>query len=419
MENNGKLVLGKLGRSFKGAFQKNWVLMLVSLLFGLLIWGYVVADQNPVRSKRVTGVIISLEGTNDLLSRNLIVVDADMGKATVTVNAELTRHSEIDATRINCGASVNKITAQGIYTLPLDVSVQSGLGTVANVSPESVQVEVDQLSTKTVPVQLNYEGELPEGYSFSNEYYERTLTLEGAARYIEPVYRAIATVDLTDFTHNLEGAVNVVCYDRDGNELTVITRTHQEPSIIVRLSVTAHRELPVILDLTPPDTDYYETAYSLSHATVVVWGEKNVLDKLTAVYTEHVELTPEMWDTAFECALIVPDGTVLRTGAPSRIRATVTVTEKIYEQTFSVSIKPENLARGLSIADYKAVVEVKVSGTKSRMDALVAADITAVVDLTGRGAGEHSLPIEVSIHKKGYETLTIAVEPESITLLLK
>ena len=422
MESSGRHLLKKIGSSFKGAFQKNWFLMVMSLLIGMLLWGYVLAYLNPIRTKRIPGVIISLEGTNDLLSRNLIVVSSNMEKATVTVSAELNRHAEIDATRVNCIASVNKITAEGDYTLPLVGTVPSGLGTVASVSPDNIRVVVDRLITKTVPVQLQYAGELPEGYSVSSEYYEPSLlTLEGAARYIEPVHHAVATVDLTGLTNDFEGAVDVLYYDKEGEELTVVTRNKQEHSIIVRVRITAHKELPILLDMTAPDPEYYDTSYAVSHASVTVWGDWHVLKALEAIYTEHVELTSDMWGSTFECALLIPEGVTLKPGAPGNVKATVTVSERIYELAFTVPVKPENLGRGLAVAamDAGGTVEVTVRGTKSQLDALTAADIMARVDLSGRGAGTHTLSVTLSIVKKGYSGLTLSASPESITVTLR
>ncbi|MCL2695483.1 MAG: CdaR family protein [Clostridiales bacterium] len=423
MENNGKHLLEKIGNSFKGALQKNWVLMVMSLVIGMLLWGYVLAYLNPVRLKRVPGVIISLEGISDLQARNLIVVNPDLGKATVTVSAEITKHAEIDATRVSCVANVNKITAAGVYNLPLDVRVQSDLGTAASWSPETVRVEVDRLITKAVPVQLAFEGELPEGYSISRESVEPSLlTLEGAARYIEPAFRAIATVDLTDLTHDFDAAVTVVCYDREGNELTVITRTGQEPSVIVRLGITAHRELPVRLDMTPPNEVYYETNYTLSLPTVTVWGDANVLWGLDAIYTEHVEITPDIWGTTFEIALVIPQDVTLKTGTPRIVKTTVTVEERIYEKTFTVPIKVENLPRGLTIADpngLNGMVEVTVSGTKTLLDELTAADVLAVIDLTGLRAGTHTIVFTPRIDRRGFEELILVASPEKITLTLR
>ena len=149
---------------FKGFFTRNIGLKIVAFIFAILLWAYVLVALNPVRSKSINDVPITLEGYTDLLSRNLILVNSDFGLADVEVNATITNHAELDNSRVNCRASLSTISAAGTYRLPLSVTVQSNLGTVASVNPRTVTVEVDNLVVKTVPVKLQTVGALPEGY---------------------------------------------------------------------------------------------------------------------------------------------------------------------------------------------------------------------------------------------------------------
>ena len=215
----------KLLSRLKGFFTRNLGLKIVAFVFSILLWAYVLVALNPVRTKSLSDVPITMEGYTDLLSRNLILVDSDLGLANVEVNATITNHADLDSSRVNARAYLSTISAAGTYRLPLSVTVQSNLGTVARVDPRAVTVEVDNLVLKTVPVKLELVGTLPEGYEIVGESVAGTITIEGAARYIEPAVRAVATVDLTDRTENVEESVNVTFYDKDDNELTVVTRS--------------------------------------------------------------------------------------------------------------------------------------------------------------------------------------------------
>ena len=46
----------------KNAFTKNLALKIVSLIFAMLLWGYVLMSENPQRTKTLTNVPISVEG---------------------------------------------------------------------------------------------------------------------------------------------------------------------------------------------------------------------------------------------------------------------------------------------------------------------------------------------------------------------
>ena len=62
-------------------FTRNLGLKIVAFVFAILLWAYVLVALNPVRTKSLSDVTITLEGYTDLLSRNLILVNSDLGLA--------------------------------------------------------------------------------------------------------------------------------------------------------------------------------------------------------------------------------------------------------------------------------------------------------------------------------------------------
>ena len=53
----------------KGFCTKNGAVKFVALLFAILLWGYVLTDQNPSRTKTVANVPTSFEGEAELLAQ--------------------------------------------------------------------------------------------------------------------------------------------------------------------------------------------------------------------------------------------------------------------------------------------------------------------------------------------------------------
>ena len=94
----------------KGFFTRNLGLKIIAFIFAVLLWAYVLVALNPVRSKSIDDVPITLEGYTDLLSRNLIVVNSDLGLADVEVNATITNHADLDNSRVNCRATLGTIS---------------------------------------------------------------------------------------------------------------------------------------------------------------------------------------------------------------------------------------------------------------------------------------------------------------------
>ncbi len=404
----------------KGAFTRNIGLKIVALVFAVLLWAYVLVALNPVRSKSIDDVPITLEGYTDLLSRNLILVNSDLGLADVEVNATITNHSDLDASRITCRAFLGTISAAGTYRLPLSVTVQSNLGTVASVDPRTVTVEVDNLIVKTVPVRLELTGTLPEGYEVVAENMVSTITLEGAARYIEPTVRAVATVDLTGRTENVEESVNVVFYDKNDNEVTVVTRSRNTPNVTVRVTVSAYKLVNIRPEVTLEDDTYYETVNLVSPASVVIYGTGETLAAIDTISTQSLVLPAERGVVTRDLALALPEGVSLKRGQSSSVTLNAVVTEKRGEAALEVPLSYTNLGKDLLVADgAPTFMTLTVSGPLKQVEQLTPEAFTLKVDLAGYGPGEWELiPVVQGLDLNRFPDVTVALQEQRVRVTL-
>ncbi|MBQ6146952.1 MAG: hypothetical protein IJI82_07960 [Clostridia bacterium] len=405
----------------KGFFTRNLGLKIVALVFAMLLWAYVLVALNPVRTKSISDVTITLEGYTDLLSRNLILVNSDFGSADVDVSATITNHSDLDASRINARASLGTISTAGTYRLPLSVTVQSNLGTVVRVDPRTVTLEVDNLILKTVPVKLVLTGELPEGYEIVGESMTSTITIEGAARYIEPVVRAEAIVDLTGRTENLEESVNVVFYDKDDNELTVVTRSKNTPNVTVRLSLSAYKRVDVQQEVSLNDDTYYTLTSEVNPSSVVIYGSSEALAAIDSISTQSLVVRAEEGVVTKEVSLVLPEGISLKRGQSSTVTVSATVTERHGERTLEVPLVYAHLRGDMVVADgAPTFVTVLVEGPLKQVESMVPDYFTVQVDLANYGPGEWELiPVVQGPNVNKFPDVTAtALEPRILVTLL-
>ena len=406
--------------SFKGFFTRNLGLKIVALVFAILLWAYVLVALNPVHSKSIDDVPITLEGYTDLLSRNLILVNSDLGMADVEVNATITNHSDLDASRITCRASLGTISAAGTYRLPLSVTVQSNLGTVASVDPRTVTVEVDNLIVKTVPVKLELTGTLPEGYEVVAESMVSTITVEGAARYIEPTVRAVATVDLTGRTENVEESVNVVFYDKNDNEVTVVTRSQNNPNVTVRATISAYKLVNIRPEVTLEDDVYYESINQVSPASVVLYGTSEALAAIDTVSTQALVLPAERGVVTRDLTLVLPEGVSLKRGQSSSVTLNAVVTEKTGEIALEAPLTYANLGKDLAIADgAPTIAYLTVSGPLKQVEQVTPESLAVKVDLAGYGPGDWELiPVAQGLDANRFPDVTVALQEQRVQVTL-
>ena len=388
-----KAFFASLWGKLKGMFTKNLGIKISAVVFAILLWAYVLVVLNPVRTKLIDKVPISLEGYNDLLSRNLILVEQDLGQASVSIEAAITSHASLDASRINCRASLSTITGPGTYRLTVSATTQGNLGTVSKVSPSIVEVEVDKLIKKDIPVKVTYgESKLPEGYEILSENYSTSISVEGAARFVESAVRAEAVLDLTDKTKDIRESVKVIFYDAEGQEVNVVTRTGETPSISVYVSISAVKKVPVQPQLNLPDEEYYDLAWTCIPDTVTIYGDMSVLDGIDEILTEDMVLDEKLSVQTVEGQLVLPEGVSLKSGQSTQVKVTVTITEKEEDKELIIPVQYLNMPDGFHLAEnVPSSVTVIAHGTKKQLSQLGVENIQATVDLTGRAPGIHEV----------------------------
>ncbi|MDO4543118.1 MAG: CdaR family protein [Clostridia bacterium] len=419
----GKRFFQSLLQVLKNFVTKNLHLKIIAIIFAALLWGYILADINPEQPKTVSDVKITLDGTNDLMTRHLIVVDSETGTARVTVNSNINNHSSLTAARINCVASVATINEAGTYQLTLDATVQNDMGTVSQVSPSSITVEVDNLISKTVPVRLVLEGEVEEGYEIISRTIANSITIEGAERYIDPVAWAVATVNIEGMNEDYESAVNVEFYNEAGEVLDVITRTGDNPSVVVQLTVLAVKEnVPIKLVMSEYDEKYLEVVTSMPYSTIDLLGDKEVLNAIESIETTEIPITEDMIGTTVteSFTLNLPDGVQLRTGQLRTIRVTIVVKDAEDEMEFEVPITIEGLDKDLEVgADTPTFITILVRGKVRDLEQTTSGDFEAIADLSGLAAGTHELIVAANyIGKLEDDALVLVRDSQRCTYTL-
>lgn len=383
----------------KTFFTTNIVIKLVAFVFALLLWGLVLVYQKPVREKVVTDVKIALEGNSDLQSRNLVVVDSDLGTADITVSSEITNHLSLNADRLTCSASLSTINEPGEYTLYLDANVLGGLGTVSSISPATVTITVDSLISKPVAVRLSTVGEIPDGYVLTGTSVPQSITVEGAAQYISPISYAVAYVDVSGLTSSYYSSVNLEFYDESGELLEVTTRSGNVPSALIRLSVTSYKEVPIYLSSQTmlPDETYYITEYTLSSETVVLWGAKETLDGISAIYLEPTVVSLTSLGSNVSLQMQLPGGVQLPDGVSSQVRVSFSISKVKVTRSFNVIVETRNMPDGLELSAESFTVTVSITGDLMDIENVTEDDIYAWIDLAGLEAGEHEVELHVEL----------------------
>ena len=421
-----------LGRFFKNIFTKNVPLKVVALLFAVLLWGYVLAVENPEYTKRVRDVEISVTGEDALNARGLMLVTREIATTDVDVLCRISKHSELDASRISCvvdlgSRAISLDENENSKTISLDVqaNVASDYGKVQALSVSSVDLTVARLSTRSnIQVGVRYTGSLPEGYIVDVPN-TLSISLTGQKSELDQIARGEVVVDLNTFPVNdpetlantYDRVLPVQFYNSANVRLDGITESNGEAvTANVRVVIRAYKEVKIV-----PTVQMLEEGYEwncvLSRESVTLYGDRATLDAIDAIHTETITAVPSMKESKTLVDLILPNGVEVPEDFNTTISVTITVSEKTSEREIEIPITYQG-AEGVTRKEGSIeTVRVRITGTIVSLQSFKPEWISATVDLSGLGVGTHELPIRFQTSDKA-NAFTVVPLAETVTVEL-
>ena len=403
----------------KNAFTKNLALKIVSLIFAMLLWGYVLMSENPQRTKTLTNVPISVEGGADLIARKLVLSgDKDYGSVTVRVSTQLTSYSDLTADDITASINLSNITATGEHEVI--ITARSAIGTTVSVSPDHIKVNVDNLVSRSIPVEIDLEGELDEGYWAGDVIYSRNMIdIEGPLEYVSRIDSAKGVLNIDSATSSINKSVLLTLYDNEGNELDADLFYSKLPSVTARMEV-----LPIDVESAIQGKDNIPKNYELvgygvnGTGKVRIVGEQDVLDAIDSIGIDFIDVSGVTESIVQDAALVIPEG--VRLLDDDTVSLYINIREKTDEAMFnSVPINVEHLGRKLNAQLNVEAVDVYLHGRVSLLNQIDRSDIELYIDLSGLEAGVHQVPVEIRLPKeemKNELTCVMSIDTVSVTI---
>lgn len=427
MNNKQSIDWGKrISSSFQNFFTKNLALKIISLIFAMLFWGYVMMETDPSRVKTIPNVAVSFEGESELLSKNLTVRgdrSALLPKVTVQVSTKLTKYSSLDASSITATVSLRSISKPDTYKLQINATARDG--TAVKVSPSEILLEVDDLAARTVPIEIGYVGSLPADYwraepSLSTQ----SLILRGAADDVSRVVKAVCPINLEDRTKGYNESVAITLLDEAGETVNSSLFIDTLPSVVVKMDILKTAVLTVDAAAAVLGTDALPAIYQVvdivsTPAQVRVAGTEEALNGLSTILPAQMDVSGRSASVLQTLALEVPDNVLLLDDP--EVNVFVDIREKVESRSFGgMHIEVRNLGRKLNADLSQDQCDIVLEGRLSLIRKLGRGDVMLYVDAQGLGVGQHSLPILVQLPGGEMTSeLTHSLSAASVTLTIR
>ena len=368
--------------------KNNKINAVIAFVAAVVLWLYVVGQVDPTTTGRVTGVPVVFAGEESLAENDLALVDPGDVTVDLTIKGDRSdvRKLVANSDRISVTADVTGLT-KGSHDVTLNITVPNAVE-LQKASIDEITVEIDDLVTKDIAVEVSYDGAFEVSQEAGNVKIDpESIAVTGAASTVQSIDHLSATVgvdELTEKTTVLTKSVTPV--DANGNPVNHVKLESGE--VRITASIIASKTLPLKVETTGTPAAGFEIGEINAPATVTVSGAPSALVDLT-----EVKATADVTDLEADATVtLVPDlPSSITVTDPETLEAEITVAG-VSSKTWSYAeseIVIDDLPEGYEAEIPSQTVKVTVSAEKDTLDNFKKSDLVGDCQCGKRYIGQY------------------------------
>lgn len=398
--------------------KKNWPFKLISLIFAIALWYYVVSETNPNIKKDYKSIPVMYKNEDVLKKKNLTIVDPIDPVVNITLEGKRNVISRVSRDDILVYADMNEINENG--EVSLNFSTPQGTSIIEK-SDYKIALKLDEIMTLVKKIEVKRIGELPsDNITVTDiEVVPGEVKITDQKELIDKISKVIVPVDLSVITQDTSISKKVQVFDSNDKEIKDLNIENTD--VTVNVFVSSTKQVPIKIAYKNQPFDFNSGDLKLGKSKITIIGQKEKLDKIKEINTEVLDLSEFVNNTTKNVKLEFPEGMSPLSGEDRFIDVTYSsnVGEGKPSKLFNVStenIEVINKEKGkaLILPPELSEISVRVFGDEKVIETIKLKDFKLKIDLKDLTDGEHSVPIIIELNKEGI-TNTL-VYPTSIKI---
>lgn len=382
---------------------------LLSIAIATILWFMVINIDQPIGTRDYNRPL-SIQNMDVLTDRGLTIGNLEElknTKITVKVKAQRTALDRLSQNPEWITASVDlselSYAVNGdVIALPVSVSVQGGnTYGISSKSPAVVEVAVETMASKELPVEVYLNGDLDEGTYLSEPLLSaETVLVTGPSTLVNTVTSVRATVAAEDIEKTPDIMATLTCYNAAGMIVKGVFTNPEE--IMVSYALHDMKQVPLQVEITGSPAPGYQVGniYCRPQYAALI-GSAEALDRIASLQLDSINVSGLTTSTTrtFHLMDYLPEGVTLMDESG---KSTVEVTVEISEQSQKQLTLP---ASGLKIIGQENGKEyilhgdahITLSGDGPALESIQADDLQGSINVNGLSAGDHKVMIHASL----------------------
>lgn len=282
--------------------KRNWPAKLLSLLAAIVMWFFIMRDQNPVMEVTYT-VPVQVQNLKD----NYIIEDAP---DTVRIVLSGPRDTIISMKADNLRAYIDASGVKpGQNNVTIGFTPPAGMSLV-EVEPYTITINVDEYAERKIPVEIFPIGKFSDDVALkSYAIVPKEVTVSGRKQLVNAVNKVVMKVNIDGQTKNFSAVSTLEAWDVSGNVLDVQINPYLGQAQYELNLLRKDKAVPITVPTAGTVADGYEVkSVSVTPTQLTVTGREEMIDSVTEIQTEPVDLTGATKSIQGNYNLVLPSG---------------------------------------------------------------------------------------------------------------
>ncbi|SCZ81664.1 CdaR family protein [Acidaminobacter hydrogenoformans] len=377
-------------------FQRNIAPKILSILFAVVFWLYVMDQVNPEMVKTIPDVKVEMLNLESVQNEGMVI----MGDKEFYVDVKLKgRRSEV----IKVTANDLLITAdlegfqKGTNNIMLNSKIFVSNVAIESLSMNSIKISLDRIVEVAKSVKIEYVGTLAENYTTGDlSVTPQEITVKGPESLVNNISSIRGQLDLTEVSNQLAKEIPVTPVDLDGNVVNGVELGKNY--VTVQIGIYKLSNIPVgILTSNEVAEGYKLVKMEVLPAVITIRGNEEIVSNVESIMTEEINLMDLTETTELEVALSLPEGI-------SVPFAEQTATVKIYVEPLMMGTLEYNSAE-IAIENMNPELNYEVLTPESTLFIAYVQDSQSVVSELEKG--DMKLSVDVGTLEEGDRRLEL------------
>lgn len=394
----------------------------VVVAFGL--WMYVITVVSPGSEATFYNIPVVLQSEGELVNRGLMITSDKQPTVTLKIAGNRSDLNNLNSSNITVIADVSKIWEAGEARLDYSVSypgnIQEDSLSIVNRNPGKIDIKVEERISKTINVEVDYTGSVPEGFITDKENIEldvSTVTVRGPKPIVDKIDSARINLNLTNQSQTIIDRVVYTLCDKDGEPVDAQMIETDVEAISVVLRIQRVKDIKLVVEVIDGGGATQETSsIELDPMSIKVSGSESLLDKMEdTLVIGTIDLGRMEKDDVLTFPLNLPEGITNETGI-TEVSVSVNFPNLLTKSLKVTNIVAVGVPSGMRVDFITRELEIRVRGPIALVEAIQEGNVRVNVDFSDAQPGTSKMKATISFDESYQDVGAVGAYTVSATL---